>query len=84
MRQRSKLKREWNKMGKVVKSRKVKRTKKADYKIAVLDFETDSFKHGRIPEPFAADFYDGETHHVFWGRDCVEQLSEFLYHAETK
>lgn len=46
--------------------------------IATLDFETDPFKHGRIVKPFAWDFFDGQTHHTYWGNDCVNQLMLFL------
>lgn len=46
--------------------------------IATLDFETDPFKHGRIVKPFAWDFFDGQTHHTYWGDDCVNQLMLFL------
>lgn len=46
--------------------------------IAVIDFETDPFKHGRIPKPFAAGFYDGDRYMQFWGDDCVDSLLAFL------
>jgi hypothetical protein len=36
-------------------------------KIATLDFETDPFKHGRLPRPFAVGFYDGYTYQSKWG-----------------
>lgn len=35
-------------------------------KLAVLDLETDPFKHGRQIEPFAAGFYDGEETTILW------------------
>ena len=47
-------------------------------RIGVIDLETDPFKHGRIPMPFAAGFYDGEKYSEFWGADCVKQLLAFL------
>lgn len=63
--------------------------KKLKYKIGVIDAETDPFKHGRIPEPFAWEFYSDEKTVVFWSSgshdkdadkcDCVTcQLIEFL------
>lgn len=63
-------------------SKKKLPSEKKQKKLAILDFETDSFKHGRVPRPFAADLYDGEKHHIFWGRDCVEQLNDFLTEAK--
>jgi hypothetical protein len=36
-------------------------------KIATLDFETDPFRHGRFPQPFACGFYDGHVYESIWG-----------------
>lgn len=47
-------------------------------RIAVLDLETDPFKYGRLPLPFAAGFYDGHEYRYFWGDHCMEQLLSFL------
>ncbi len=58
--------------------------KKPKKKLAVLDFETDPFKFGRIPKPFACDLYDGETHNMFWGKNCVEALALFLENSDTE
>lgn len=52
--------------------------KKETRKVAVIDFETDPFLHGRDPRPFAAGFYDGENYLEFWGDDCVTQLIIYL------
>lgn len=52
--------------------------KKEARKIAVIDFETDPFLHGRDPRPFAAGFYDGSVYLEFWGDDCVMQLIVYL------
>lgn len=38
-----------------------------------LDLETDPFQAGQLPEAFAADFFDGKTHFLFWGTGCVER-----------
>lgn len=35
-------------------------------RVAVIDAETDPFKHGRVPAPFAWGFYDGETYRDWW------------------
>lgn len=48
--------------------------------LAVIDFETDPFKHGRIPEPFVAGFYESGQYREFWGDDCVQQLVDYLLH----
>jgi hypothetical protein len=53
--------------------------KKQERSIAVIDFETDPFLHGRDPRPFAAGFYDlKDGYKEFWGDDCVLQLIIYL------
>jgi DNA polymerase elongation subunit (family B) len=46
--------------------------------IYTCDLETDPFQAGRYPEPFAADFYDGNTHSTFWGVDCIDSLCSYI------
>jgi hypothetical protein len=58
--------------------RNSKLRKKPQRKIAVIDLETDPFKFGRLPKPFAAGFYDGETYIDFWGPSCVKDLMAYL------
>ncbi len=63
-------------------------TKKNKRKIAVIDFETDPFLHGRIPKPFAWGFYDGEKYVEHWesnaweNNNCVKVLTDFLEATE--
>ena len=45
---------------------------------AVLDLETDPFKAGRLPQPFAAGFYNGDYPSHYWGDDCIKYLIEDL------
>lgn len=52
-------------------------------KIAVLDLETDPFEYGTIPQPFVAEFYDGEKSIVIWGADCVKKLVTRLSEEKT-
>lgn len=52
-------------------------------KLAVLDLETDPFKFGRVPCPFAGGIYDGETYIDFWGDDCVLQIVDYLERLKT-
>jgi len=58
--------------------------KKVKRRIAVIDFETDPFKYGRIPKPFAWGFYDGEKYVDHWESDtadngrCVNALVDFI------
>jgi hypothetical protein len=58
--------------------------KKKSLKIAVLDFETDPFLHGRIPVPFSWGFYDGDRYVDHWETNAwetggaVKTLLEFL------
>lgn len=48
--------------------------------IGVLDFETDPFRAGRIPSPFACGIYFAdEQYHLFWGMDCDLRVVEFLH-----
>lgn len=57
---------------------------KKKQKIAVLDFETDPFLHGRLPKPFAWGYYDGDRYIEHWESDawesnaCVNVLVNFL------
>ena len=55
-----------------------KKKEKPQTRIAVIDFETDPFLYDRVPEPFSAGFYDGETYIDFWGDDCADQLICYL------
>ncbi|MDE2101028.1 MAG: hypothetical protein KGL39_27525, partial [Patescibacteria group bacterium] len=64
---------------------------KKNRRIAVLDFETDPFKHGRIPVPFAWGFYDGERYVDHWQPkswetpgECEKILAEFLLDQEVE
>ncbi len=59
----------------------IKRKKKSR-KLAVIDFETDPFKWGRIPRPFAGAFYDGEQYIDFWGVDCIDALTTYIMSLE--
>lgn len=58
--------------------------RKPKRRIAVIDFETDPFLHGRLPIPFAWGFYDGDRYVEYWqknawdSKECVNALVEFL------
>lgn len=58
--------------------------KQKKQKIAVIDFETDPFLHGRIPVPFSWGYYDGERYVEHWqekawdSNECVMTLVNFL------
>jgi hypothetical protein len=42
---------------------------------AVIDVETDPFKHGRVPEAFAAEYLDEAGRKVVtWGPECIFHL----------
>lgn len=53
-------------------------TKKAELQVGVIDTETDPFKIGRTPKPFAAEFYSDTVTLQFWGDDCIAKLVEAL------
>lgn len=68
------------------------KTKAKTKRLAVLDFETDPFKHGRSPLVFAGEIYDGEKSWQFWGDhdtviggiiDCIEQNGPFTLYAHN-
>lgn len=47
--------------------------------IATFDIETDPFKRGRYPLPFAADIFTGSYHQTWWGAQAAkDMLSEVL------
>lgn len=46
--------------------------------IATFDIETDPFKRGRFPQPFACDFFDGKTHRTFTGKRCVRDCFKLM------
>lgn len=52
--------------------------KKVVRNVAVIDYETDPFLYGRVPEPFAAGFFDGTAYKEFWGDGCVQELVDYL------
>ena len=59
--------------------------KKIKQNIAVIDFETDPFKAGRIPVPFAWGFYDGTIYKDHWTRNawetpdqCADELIKYI------
>jgi hypothetical protein len=53
-------------------------------KIATLDFETDPFKFGRVPTPFACGFFDGENYFQTWGDDCADTMVSYLLGLRDK
>lgn len=46
--------------------------------IYTFDVETDPFKHGRNPKPFACGLYNGLNYWQWWGDDCIEQMMTYL------
>ncbi len=45
----------------------------------VLDFETDPFKNGRVPKPFAGCvLLRGREPVVFWGDRCAQEIADYL------
>jgi len=47
-------------------------------RLCCVDLETDPFRHGRVPQPFWAGFYDGEDFFDFWGDNCIHQFFEHI------
>lgn len=46
--------------------------------IYTCDLETDPFKYGRFPHPFAAGFYDGKNFQSTWGANCVDEIVQVI------
>jgi len=53
-----------------------KKVKHKKVRFATFDYETDPFSANRVPEAFAAGWYDGETYEQAWGTE--KYVSEFL------
>lgn len=49
-------------------------------KIGTLDFETDPFLYGRIPQPFAGCIWFPDNEYLVWDEiNCAEKICEILY-----
>lgn len=46
--------------------------------IATMDIETDPFKYGHTPLPFAIGLYRKDDYMQFWGDDCIEKMIDYL------
>lgn len=46
--------------------------------VCVIDAETDPFKYGRAPKPFAWGVRFGDVYLDFWGKDATREMVEFL------
>jgi DNA polymerase elongation subunit (family B) len=57
--------------------------KPKDFKFCVIDAETDPFLYGRIPQPFAWGYYDGEKYVDFWGEKSTDDVWKFLQSANV-
>lgn len=47
-------------------------------RVCTLDFETDPFRAGRVPRPFACEIYGNGICEVWWGDNCVERFLAWL------
>lgn len=52
--------------------------KKIPREVAVIDFETDPFKFGRVPAPFACGVLWRDVYVSFWGADCGTRACDYL------
>ena len=52
--------------------------------LATFDIETDPFKHGRIPKPFAVGFYTKNLYQEWWGENCLDDFIGFLNNTDEK
>lgn len=44
-----------------------------------FDFETDPFKQGRVPQPFAGALYGDNFLKVWWGENCQKDIIEHFH-----
>lgn len=47
---------------------------KKPLKLAVIDTETDPFKPGRVPQPFACEFLSDDLQFNTWGDNCIADM----------
>ena len=47
-------------------------------RVTTLDFETDPFEFGAVPQPFLSGYYTGKKTVSFWGDNCIIQLVKSL------
>lgn len=57
--------------------------KKIKREVCVIDAETDPFKYGRAPKPFAWGVRCGDIYMDFWGPDCTARMLDYLASIET-
>lgn len=55
-----------------------RRKKRAEREVAIIDFETDPFRFGRVPAPFACGVLWRGIYRDFWGADCGQQAVDYL------
>lgn len=58
--------------------RRTKKRKEAP-EVAVLDFETDPFLYGRVPEPFACGVLWRGIYADFYGKECAQKAVDYLH-----
>lgn len=51
--------------------------------VCVIDAETDPFKYGRVPKPFAWGVRYGDIYMDFWGPDCTVRMLDYLASIKT-
>lgn len=56
----------------------LERAEAGDLPIYTCDLETDPFARGEVPVPFVAGLYDGVVFKNFWGKNCLEDLENYL------
>lgn len=57
---------------------KPKQTRKKDREVGVIDFETDPFKFGRVPAPFACGVLWRGIYVEFWGPECWRDAADYM------
>lgn len=57
--------------------------RKASREVCVIDAETDPFKYGRAPRPFAWGVRWGSVYMDFWGPDCTARMLDYLASIKT-
>lgn len=67
-----------NKKTKISTTKKSRKGKKSEREVAIIDFETDPFRFGRVPEPFACGVLWRGIYVDFWGPNCWQSAADYL------
>lgn len=62
---------------------KKQQKRKAEREVGIIDFETDPFKFGRVPAPFACGVLWRGIYAEFWGPECWREAADYMLSIEV-